>query len=116
MLCFCPGMGCFWGAEKLFWQLSEVFSTQVGYAGGFTPNPNYEEVGTGIALHSSCVYLHIFTYAYLLHFDLGYLIALPPCDEVKGLGRTFLLEISRGSRDQKNAREKEKDTESERVF
>ncbi|KAG7224141.1 hypothetical protein INR49_019876 [Caranx melampygus] len=38
------GMGCFWGAERLFWRLSGVFSTQVGYAGGFTPNPTYHEV------------------------------------------------------------------------
>ncbi|NXO60614.1 MSRA reductase, partial [Aramus guarauna] len=41
------GMGCFWGAEQLFWEMLGVFSTQVGYAGGFTPNPTYEEVRTG---------------------------------------------------------------------
>uniref|UniRef100_A0ACB8FRL5 Peptide methionine sulfoxide reductase MsrA 2 n=1 Tax=Sphaerodactylus townsendi TaxID=933632 RepID=A0ACB8FRL5_9SAUR len=40
------GMGCFWGAEKKFWQLSGVFSTQVGFSGGFTPNPTYKEVRT----------------------------------------------------------------------
>lgn len=40
-------MGCFWGAERLFWRLPGVFSTQVGYAGGFTPNPNYQEVCSG---------------------------------------------------------------------
>ncbi|XP_010782841.1 mitochondrial peptide methionine sulfoxide reductase isoform X2 [Notothenia coriiceps] len=42
------GLGCFWGAERLFWQLPGVFSTQVGYAGGFTPNPNYQEVCSGM--------------------------------------------------------------------
>jgi peptide-methionine (S)-S-oxide reductase len=38
------GMGCFWGAERIFWQLSGVYTTAVGYAGGYTPNPTYEEV------------------------------------------------------------------------
>jgi len=37
------GMGCFWGAEKTFWQTEGVYTTAVGYAGGFTPNPTYEE-------------------------------------------------------------------------
>jgi peptide-methionine (S)-S-oxide reductase len=41
------GMGCFWGAERVFWQAPGVFSTAVGYAGGFTPNPSYEEVCSG---------------------------------------------------------------------
>ena len=44
------GMGCFWGAERVFWQADGVYTTAVGYAGGFTPNPTYEEVcstGTG---------------------------------------------------------------------
>ncbi|XP_036928181.1 mitochondrial peptide methionine sulfoxide reductase isoform X1 [Acanthopagrus latus] len=49
------GMGCFWGAEKKFWQIPGVFSTQVGYAGGFTPNPNYPEVCTGMTGHTEVV-------------------------------------------------------------
>src|SRR5487761_2312681 len=42
------GLGCFWGAERLFWQLPGVFTTAVGYAGGFTPNPTSQEVCSGL--------------------------------------------------------------------
>ncbi|XP_025137141.1 mitochondrial peptide methionine sulfoxide reductase isoform X2 [Bubalus kerabau] len=42
------GMGCFWGAERKFWTLKDVYSTQVGYAGGYTPNPTYKEVCSGM--------------------------------------------------------------------
>ncbi len=49
------GMGCFWGAERLFWQAHGVFATAVGYAGGFTPNATYEDVCSGRTGHTEVV-------------------------------------------------------------
>ncbi|HEX9375603.1 MAG TPA: peptide-methionine (S)-S-oxide reductase MsrA [Actinomycetota bacterium] len=49
------GMGCFWGAEKVFWRIPGVYSTAVGYAGGFTPNATYEEACSGLTGHAEVV-------------------------------------------------------------
>jgi peptide-methionine (S)-S-oxide reductase len=48
-------MGCFWGAERKFWQQKGVFSTAVGYAGGYTPNPTYQELCSGLTGHAEVV-------------------------------------------------------------
>jgi len=49
------GMGCFWGAERRFWEVAGVYVTAVGYAGGYTPNPTYQEVCTGLTGHNEVV-------------------------------------------------------------
>jgi peptide-methionine (S)-S-oxide reductase len=52
------GMGCFWGAERKFWQTPGVYSTAVGYAGGYTPNPTYEETCSALTGHTEVVVFH----------------------------------------------------------
>ena len=52
------GMGCFWGAERKFWQLDGVYTTAVGYAAGMTPNPTYREVCSGLTGHNEVCLLY----------------------------------------------------------
>ena len=67
---FVGGLGCFWGAERMFWQLDGVYTTAVGYAGGSTPNPTYEEVCSGGTGHTEVVLVmfdhRVITYRELL--------------------------------------------------
>ncbi len=63
------GMGCFWGAERKFWQTDGVYSTAVGYAGGYTPNPTYEETCSGLTGHTEVV-LVVFDPARVTYTDL----------------------------------------------
>jgi peptide-methionine (S)-S-oxide reductase len=63
------GMGCFWGAERKFWEAPGVYSTAVGYTGGYTPNPTYQEVCTGLTGHNEVV-LVVFGPAVIRYEDL----------------------------------------------
>ena len=80
------GLGCFWGAERKFWTTPGVHSTQVGYAGGITPNPTYEEVCTGYTGHNEVVRVVFdpreISYAELLRSLLG--IARPDAGHAPG--------------------------------
>jgi len=63
------GLGCFWGAEEIYWQLPGVWSTSVGYAGGHTPHPSYEEVCSGRTAHTEAIRI-VFDPARISYADL----------------------------------------------
>lgn len=63
------GLGCFWGAEEIYWQLPGVWSTSVGYAGGSTPNPSYDEVCSGRTAHTEAIRV-VFDPAQISYADL----------------------------------------------
>src|SRR5688500_2533005 len=63
------GLGCFWGAEEIYWQMPGVWSTSVGYAGGYTPHPSYEEVCSGRTGHTEAVRI-VFDPAQVSYADL----------------------------------------------
>jgi len=63
------GLGCFWGAEEIYWQIPGVWSTSVGYAGGSTPNPTYEEVCSGLTGHTEAIRI-VFDPAKVFYADL----------------------------------------------
>ena len=63
------GLGCFWGAERKFWTVDGVFTTSVGYAAGFTPNPTYQEVCSGMTGHNEVVHV-VFDPAKVSYLDL----------------------------------------------
>ncbi|BBU87306.1 hypothetical protein EIMP300_87060 [Escherichia coli] len=83
-------MGCFWGVERLFWQLPGVYSTAAGYTGGYTPNPTYREVCSGDTGHAEAVRIvydpSVISYEQLLQvFFLVGRITIPPRECVRAM-------------------------------
>jgi peptide-methionine (S)-S-oxide reductase len=86
------GMGCFWGAERKFWEAPGVYSTAVGYAGGYTPNPTYREVCSGMTGHTEVVLVvydpKVASYDSLLKIFWKTTIRRRACDRATTSGRS----------------------------
>src|SRR5256885_5721205 len=112
-------MGCFWGAERVFWQASGVYTTAVGYAGGFTPNPTYEEACSGRTGHAEAV-LVVFDPAKISFAEILRLF-WENHDPTQGMrqgndvGTQYRSAILYGSEEQRHAAERSRDMYEERL-
>jgi peptide-methionine (S)-S-oxide reductase len=113
------GMGCFWGAERVFWQADGVWTTAVGYAGGFTPNPSYEEVCSARTGHAEAV-LAVFDPAVTSYDDMLRLF-WENHDPTQGMrqgndvGTQYRSAIYFGSEAEREAAERSRDMFAERL-
>ena len=113
------GMGCFWGAERVFWKLDGVHTTAVGYSGGFTPNPTYEETCTNKTGHAETV-LVVFDPGKLAYADLlkAFWEAHDPTQHMRqgnDVGTTYRSAIYTHSAEQLQAAEASRATYQERL-
>ena len=113
------GMGCFWGAERTFWQAPGVYATAVGYAGGYTPNPTYKEVCSGMTGHAEVV-LVVFD-PRVTSYDAMLRIFWESHDPTQGMrqgndaGTQYRSAIYAGSPEQRRAAESSRDLFQERL-
>ena len=113
------GMGCFWGAERMFWQAPGVYATAVGYAGGYTPNPTYKEVCSGMTGHAEVV-LVVFD-PRVTSYDAMLRIFWENHDPTQGMrqgndaGTQYRSAIYAGSPEQRRAAEASRDLFQERL-
>ena len=108
------GLGCFWGAERKFWQLQGVYSTAVGYAGGFTPNATYEEVCTGMTGHNEMVRVifdpNVISYVELLNVFWESHNPTQGMQQGNDVGTQYRSGVYTYTQEQKNLAEKSKQT------
>ena len=113
------GMGCFWGAERKFWQAEGVYSTSVGYAAGFTPNPTYEEVCSGRTGHNEVV--RVVFDPRKTSYEAMLRVFWESHDPTQGMrqgndaGTQYRSGIYAGSREQREAAEASRDAYQERL-